>query len=128
MRLRTFIGSLAAVALVFSGCSDDDAAETADRVEDTARDAAEDIGEAAEDAWASFRTGAERLVDEAATGDNEARDELLDECRDTLEEMRQDDDPEADRVGELCDDIRDADDETAWDEIRQEIEEIDDNR
>ncbi|MBW3547287.1 MAG: hypothetical protein KY452_04000 [Actinobacteria bacterium] len=110
------------MGLAFGACGDD---ETADRTADTVEDVAEDAADTAENAWASFRTGFERLVDEAATGDSEAQDQLLDQCRDTLEELRKADDPGADRVGQLCDNIRDADDETAWDDIRQEFEDID---
>jgi hypothetical protein len=122
-RLRkTLTASSIALALALGACGDDD---TADRTADTVEDAAEQVGENVEDAWASFRTDFERLVDDAATGDNAAQDQLLDECRDTLEELRQADDPATERVGQLCDNIREADDQTAWDTIRQDIEEID---
>lgn len=127
-RTWRILGSILAVfglGLVLVGCGDDDdGGETADTIEDVG----EDVQETANDAWASFRTNAERLIDEAQTGDNEAQDELLDECRDTLQDLREADDPSADRLQSLCDDIRDADDDTAWDELRDEIEEIESER
>lgn len=129
MRVRRALLTLGVAALLLGACGDDDNGEdTADRVEDTVEDAAEDVAEAADDAWATFRTGFERLVDEAVTGDSEAQEELLDECRDALEGLRKADDPTADEVGELCDHIRDADDETAWDELRAKFEELDADR
>lgn len=128
MLRRVLLPLLGACLLVLAGCGDDDAEDTAEEVEDTAADVAEDVADAAEAAWIELRTDFERLVDEAATGDNGAQEELLDRCRDTLEELRSADDPATDRVGDLCDQIRDADDESAWDELRSEFEEIDANR
>ncbi len=119
---KTLAISIAALGLAFGACGDDDAA---DRTADTVESAAEDTADTGEDAWASLRTEFEELVDEAATGDSEAQEQLLEQCRETLEELRKADDPGAERVGQLCDNIRDADDETAWDELRQEVEEID---
>lgn len=119
---RRIASACFAATLVLGACGGDDEI-TSDDVEDAVGDA----GEQAEDAFATFRTGFERLVDRASTGDNEAQQELLNLCRDTLEDLRQADDPRADEVGELCDEIRDAGDETAWDSIRQKIDAIDEN-
>ncbi|MBW3537010.1 MAG: hypothetical protein KY395_04455 [Actinobacteria bacterium] len=121
------IGSLfAALALFLGACGDDeDLDTTTDTIGEAAEDAAEEVGDVANVAWASLRTNFERLVDAASTGDSEAREELLGHCRDTLQELREANDPGADRVGEFCDRIRDADDETAWDELRTEFEELD---
>ena len=122
-----FIGSaLAATALFLGACGEgEDVDTTTDTIEQAAEDAAENAGDAANVAWASLRTNFERLVDSAATGDDEAREELLGHCRDTLQDLREANDPGADQVGEFCDKIRDADDETAWDELRTEFEELD---
>lgn len=122
---KTLAISIAALGLAFGACGDGD---TADRTADTVENVAEDASETAENAWASLRTEFEELVDEAATGDSEAQDQLLERCRETLEELRKADDPGAERVGQLCDNIRDADDQTAWDELRQDFEEIDAGR
>jgi hypothetical protein len=104
------LGTLAA-------CGDDDTEERVD-------DAAEDLGEAAGNAWASFRTNWERLIDQASTGDTEAQDELLGECRDLLQDLREDDDPAADGVQSFCDSIRDADDDADWDATRETFEQL----
>ncbi|MBW3627488.1 MAG: hypothetical protein KY412_07750, partial [Actinobacteria bacterium] len=112
---KTLAISIAALGLAFGACGDGDAA---DRTADTVENVAEDASDTAENAWASLRTEFEELVDEAATGDSEAQDQLLERCRETLEELRKADDPGAERVGQLCDNIRDADDQTAWDELR----------
>lgn len=124
---RRVAAGLFAVALLLGGCGDDgeDVDVDTEQVENEIGDAAGDVREETLDAWATFRTGFERLVDKASTGDSEAQTELLDQCRDTLEVLRQDDDPRAEQVGELCDQIRDADGETAWDEVREEVESID---
>lgn len=131
-RLTSLVLGLVLV-LALGACGDDtDAA--ADRAEDAAAQAARaakqkagEAREAAGDAFATFRTGAERLVDEASSGDNEALEKLLDQCRDTLEQMRKDNDPRAERVGALCEKIRNADDGNAWKEIREEFKQIGDD-
>lgn len=118
---RTLASACAAVGLLLGACGDDDVEDATETAEEVAGDAAETAG----DAWASFRTQFERLVDKASTGDSEAQEELLDRCRDSLQELRKDNDPKAERVGALCDKIRDADDGTAWDELRNEVKDID---
>lgn len=119
---RRIASACFAATLMLGACGGDDEV-TSDEVEDAVGDAREET----EDAFASFRTGFERLVDKASTGDNEAQEELLNLCRDTLEDLRQADDSRSDEVGELCDEIRDADDQTAWDSIRQKIDDIGEN-
>ncbi|MEY2425252.1 MAG: hypothetical protein QOI61_824 [Actinomycetota bacterium] len=114
-------------ALTAGACGDDDVDNAAQRAEDAAervKDEAGDAKEKAADALATFRTGFERLVDEASSGDSEAQEQLLDECRDTLEQLRKDNDPRAEQVGALCQQIRDADDGNAWKEIREEWDQI----
>lgn len=117
---RTLASACAAVGLLQGACGDDDVEDATETAEEVAGDAAESAG----DAWATFRTQFERLVDKASTGDSEAQEELLDRCRDSLQELRKDNDPKAERVGALCDKIRDADDGTAWDELRNEVKDI----
>lgn len=117
---------VAVITLVtaLGACGDDDA----DDVAREAEEAAQEVGEAAQDAWASLRTDAERLVDEIQTrNDPEAKQQLLDRCRDTLEELRQAESPDADRVAAVCDRIQDADvnDRDAWSDVEREISELD---
>jgi predicted small secreted protein len=121
-RLATALVALA--AFTFTACNDDDGNGVGTGVQDDARDGVERATDAVGDAWASFRTGFERLVDRAATGDNEAQEEILEQCRDALEEMRQEDDPQAERMERLCDDIRNADDQADWNALRQAVEQM----
>ena len=125
--MRNAAAALLAATFALGACGDDDVDSAAQRAEDAAervKDEAAEAKEDAEDAFATFRTGYERLIDEASSGDNEAHEKLLDECRDTLEEMRQNDDPRAEQMGALCQQIRDADNGTAWEEIREEYDEL----
>ncbi|MDP1795173.1 MAG: hypothetical protein Q8K63_13640 [Acidimicrobiales bacterium] len=118
---------LFAISLTFAACSESDrdsAAQTADDAAERVEDEAGELKEKAEDAFDSFRTGFERSIDEASSGDDEAKEKVLDECRDTLEDLRQNDDPRAEQVGALCQKIRDADDGNAWNEVREEFDEI----
>jgi hypothetical protein len=87
-------------------------------------EATEDVGDTARDAWSSFRTGWERLIDEAATGDSEAQDELLEECRDLLQDLREADHEAAEGVQNFCDDIRDADEDADWEANRSQFESL----
>ncbi|MGH9151603.1 MAG: hypothetical protein ACRD03_04155 [Acidimicrobiales bacterium] len=117
---------MAVITLVaaLGACGDDDADDVAREAEETAQE----VGQAAQDARASLRTDAERLVDEIQTrNDPEAKQELLDRCRDTLEELRQAESPDAERVAATCDRIQDADvnDRDAWSDVEREISELD---
>lgn len=129
MRVRLLAGAVLAV-VAFTGCGDDaeeDLRRAATTVQQGAQTAAGEIRAAAQDAWSSLRTDGERLVDEIQTGDEpQAREQLLDRCRDTLEKLRQAESPEAGRVDQLCNRIREtgAQDGTAWTEIKQELREI----
>lgn len=115
-----------ALAGVLTACGSDDV--DTDATGDTIEETAEDAREAAEDAMADLRTGAERFVDEIQTRNApEAKEQLLERCRDALERLRKADSDDADRVEELCGRIRDADVKNAsvWDEIKAEIEKLD---
>ena len=98
---------------------------TAAQVWASVKDGAAEARKGAEDEFA-IRTGFERLVDEASSGDSESKERLLDECRDSLERLRKDNDPRAEQVGTLCEKIRNTDDDNAWKEIREEYDEIKD--
>jgi chromosome segregation ATPase len=118
--IRLVVVTLAFAALM-AACGEDEAevTETVEGIED-----ADDARQAADEAWASFRTDFERLGDELAT-DEDAQQELADACRDALEELRQADDPRADQLEAVCDNIRDADVEAEWDALREEFEQLD---
>ncbi len=131
MNYRTPITVMVAVtALFFVACGED--GDTAgDSVEQQTEEAARDAREAAQDAWASVRTDAERLVDQIRTQDApRLKEQLLDRCRDALERLRQ---AESDRAGEvdrLCNRIRETDvtSTDAWTDIKREIDQIDPGR
>lgn len=126
--IRYCFALVAACALSLAACGDDDVDEATDQAERAAERVADEAGDAresAEDGLATLRTAFERLVDEASSGDDEAREKLLDDCRDNLEDLRQADDPRAERVGALCERIRSADDGNAWKEIKEEFAQID---
>lgn len=110
--------------LVACGADDIDTEATRDTIEETGQEARQ----AAEEAMADLRTGAERFVDQMQTRDApQAKQQLLERCRDVLERLRKADSDDAGRVESVCDRIRDTDVEnaSAWDEIKKEIEKLD---
>lgn len=130
MRRPLSVACLLVSAVLLAGCSDDaeeDVRRAATTIGHGAKTAAGDIRAAAQDAWSSLRTDGERLVDEIRTGDDpQAREELLEKCRDTLEKLRQAESAEAGRVDRLCNRIREtgAQDGTAWADIERELQEM----
>ncbi len=118
---RAVLGVLLALAMLSVACGNDvDTEETRDTVAETT----EEAEEVAEDAFAELRTQGERLVDQIETRNApEAKDELLNRCRDALERLRKAESESADRVDSLCDRIRDADveDEELWRDIKEEL-------
>jgi hypothetical protein len=79
---------------------------------------------------ADLRTDGERLINEIQTrNDPDAKDQLLDRCRDVEEQLRKSENASADRVNKFCDDIRDADpeDSGAWNTIRTRFDELNSN-
>ena len=124
--------ALAVVPVLVAGCGNGDGAQEA---EDTARDVAESAkdraqgaAESLEDGWATLRTEAESLIDAISTRhDPEAKTQLLEKCRERLEDLRQADSDDVQRVESLCDRIRDTevDAGAAWTEIKNEIDDID---
>ena len=110
-----------ALGMLFVACGDDaDTQATQDTVEDATGDAREE----AENAFATLRTEAERLLDEFQTRNApEAKQKLLDQCRDVLERLRKANSDQAGRVDALCNRIRETDPSNAsmWREVRAEI-------
>lgn len=110
-----------ALGMLFVACGDDaDTQATQDTVEDATRDAREE----AEDAFATLRTEGERLLDEFQTRNApEAKQKLLEQCRNVLERLRKANSDQAGRVDSLCNRIRDTDPSNAsvWREVREEI-------
>lgn len=127
-RSRRAIPAMIVALTVLAGCGDGDGDETAaEQAGDTLEGAAESVGDALDAAWASLTTNSERLVDEIQTsGDPQAKQELLDHCRDVLQQLRDADSERVDEVESLCDRIRDtnADDRDAWDEIEGDIDRL----
>lgn len=105
----------------------EDVEELADEAGDRAGDVAASAEEQLRDGWASLRTDGERLIDRIQTrGDSEAKQELLEDCRDRLEEAREAESSAADRIGSVCDRIRDADVDSGdeWDSIKDKVGDI----
>jgi hypothetical protein len=140
VRKPTIALALAVVAGLFVGCGDDDDGQaTSDTTQNDVGQVAEDVREGAENVaseaaqklrtgWASLRTNSERLVDEIKTrNDSEAKQQLLDECRDRLQDAREADSDQVERIESVCDRIRDTDVNAGdtWDSIRKEIDDID---
>ncbi|MDP8936212.1 MAG: hypothetical protein M3O23_00395 [Actinomycetota bacterium] len=110
---------------LFVACGEDDVdtGATTDTVEERSTEAREQ----AENAFASFRTEAERLMDDIrARNAPEAKQVLLDRCRDALEQLRQANSDQTDRVDDLCNRIRDTEptDTELWRQVQEEISKL----
>jgi len=117
--------SIFALSGVLTGCSSDDVDTELTR--DTIERTTQNVQEAARDGVATLRTDAERLVDDIQTRNApEAKQQLLDRCRDALERLRKAGSNDADRVAGICDRTQNSEIENrpVWDEIKQEIEKI----
>jgi len=124
MATRMLAALLLAGAVVGAACESDGSVNS-EQAESRARDAVGTVRNQAEDAWASLRTDGERLIDNVQTrNDPEAKQQLLDRCRDAEERLRENDSRNADRVNEFCDNVRDADpnNSDAWNRIKSEFE------
>lgn len=124
--------ALTVVSVLVAGCGNGDggqeAEDTVRDVAESAQDRAEGAAESLEDGWATLRTEAESLIDAISTrNDPEAKTQLLEKCRERLEDLRQADADDVQRVETLCDRIRDTDVDAgdAWTEIKKEIDDID---
>ncbi len=110
-----------ALGTLFVACGDDaDTQATQDTVAEATRDAREE----AENAFATLRTEGERLLDEFQTRNApQAKEMLLEQCRDVLERLRKANSDQAGRVDSLCNRIRETDpsNAAAWREVRDEI-------
>ena len=98
-----------------------------DQAQDTAKSTSKDIQQQTKDAWASFRTDSDRLVDQVQTkNDPEAKKQLLDRCRNSVEQMRKANSTNADQVDKFCDQIRDADvnNKDAWNNVKSRLNEL----
>jgi hypothetical protein len=123
---RLFVAVLLAGAVALAACDGSSDVDT-ERAQDRANQTADDVREQANDVWADLRTDGERLIDEVQTrNDPEVKDRLLDRCRDAEEQLRKSENSNADRVNELCDDIRaaDPDDSGAWATIKTRFQEL----
>lgn len=110
-----------ALGVLFVACGDDaDTQATQDTVQEATRDAREET----ENAFATLRTEGERLLDQFQTRNApEAKQQLLDKCRDALERLRKANSDQAGRVDSLCNRIRDTEPSNAsvWREVKDEI-------
>ncbi|MBW3614455.1 MAG: hypothetical protein KY439_03985 [Actinobacteria bacterium] len=91
------------------------------------QEAAGDVRQAAVDAWGSLKNDAERLVNEIQSNkDPNAKQELLERCRDSVDKLRDADSGQVDEAQSLCDRIQntDVDAGEAWNEIKKEIAEL----
>jgi nucleotidyltransferase/DNA polymerase involved in DNA repair len=114
-----------ALATVFAACGDNDVDPEATR--ETVEDASQDARQAAENAFASLRTDAERLLDEIQTRNApQVKEQLLDRCRDALERLRQANSQHVGRVDALCNRIRETDPSNAraWQDVREEVNKL----
>ena len=119
---RLLAAALVALSVVGIACSDDGTVDT-----DKARDQAQSIRKETRDAWASMRTDGDRLVDQIQTrNDASAKQQLLDNCRKSVEEMRKNDAPNADQVNKFCDKVRDTDvsNRSGWDDVKNQFREL----
>ena len=121
---------LATMVLVISAACDNDSEQdvrnAGENVQDSASTAGQNLQEAARNAWASLRTDSDRLIDRIQTnGDSEAKQQLLDKCRDTVEQLRKGQSSSADQVNALCNDIRDRNPgDAGWDSIRNRFNDL----
>ena len=125
---RLLAGVLLASSVVGTACSEDADLDT-EKAKDNANQAAQTIRRETRDAWATLRTDGERLVDQVQTrNDPEAQKQLLEKCRDTVEQMRKNDQPNSDRVNQFCDKVRDTDvkDTNAWNQLKAQFKELND--
>ncbi len=126
--LTRLLITLLLAALGATACSDDGGVdEAADRTQDTAADVAEDARASAENAFVDLRTRAEEFIDDVqARGAPEAKERVLDQCRNALKELRKADSPDAERVDELCNQIRETDvsNSDAWEQIKDQLNQL----
>lgn len=125
MTRKILLVTVFALGGALAGCSSGDVGTEATR--DTIERAGDEAQEAAREGMASLRTDVERFVDDVRTRNApEAKQQLLDRCRDELERLRKTNSDSADRVAGVCDRIQNTDitNMSAWNEIKQEIEKL----
>lgn len=116
-----------ALAAVFTACGGNNNDATAGSTTQTVQDATQSAKDDAANAFAALRTQAERLVDQVKTSDApQAKQKLLDQCRDALEKLRKANSDQADHVDTLCNRIRDTDvtNVSAWGDLKDEINKL----
>ena len=94
---------------------------------DDGEGAAQTVSQQSKDAWAKMRTDSDRLVDNVQKNKDQAsKQTLLDNCRNTQEQMAKNDAERARRVERVCDQIRDADpaNSNAWSDIKKRLDEL----
>lgn len=127
---KTLFGSLAIAAVVAAGCgssaSDTTAREAATTISSVASSVAGNASSSGQDVLASLQSEGERVWDDIRSSDtgkaDTAKKALLDKCRDSLEDLRKQSAPTADRVEKLCDEIRDAKTDAAWTKVQSELD------
>ena len=128
MIFRLLAATLFAGAIAGVACSDDGTVDT-DRARDQAQQTQQQVTKETKEAWATLRTDGERLIDDIQTrNDPDAKQKLLNQCRDALEQMRKNDAANADRVDKFCNRVRETDpnSQSAWNEIKAEFKQLND--
>jgi hypothetical protein len=123
VRLMGAFACLLASWAVALACTEEDQAD----IEQTAQETTRDARTEARQAWASLRADSDRLIDRVRTrNDPQAKQELLESCRDTQERLQKDKNEFADEVNDVCNRIRDTDVSRteAWDAIKKRIDEL----
>lgn len=120
---------LIAVALGALGaaCGDSGKAVSSDTTSQTVQDATQNAKNDAQNAFSALRTEAERMVDQFQTRDApQAKQKLLDQCRDALERLRKANSNQADSVDSLCNRIRDTDPTniSAWRDVKDAVNKL----
>lgn len=125
MARKMLLVLILALTSPLSACGSDDVGTEA--TGDTIEQAGRDAQDAARDGLGGLRTDAERFIDDIQSRNaSEAKQQLLERCRDSVERLRKASSDEAERVTAICERIQNSDLEnrSAWDEIKQEIEKV----
>lgn len=125
--LPRLVGALLLVGVTAGIACSDEGTVDQDKARDQANQASQTIQKETRDAWATLRTDGDKLVDQIQTrNDPEAKKQLVDQCRSTVEQMRKNDAPNADRVNTFCDQVRDTDtnNNDAWNKVKTELKDL----
>ena len=122
-RLLTALLLLGAVVGV--ACDSDDT--DTDAAQQQVREASQNIRQEAREAWAGLRADGDQLVDRVQTrNDPNAKQELLDKCRDAQERLKKEDASGAGQVESFCNKVRDTDvnNNSAWNDIKNQLKDL----